>query len=684
MSLHLKNPGAAELLSLAFAATMLAQITVTTPMPKQSRVEVHADQPFEAPLSRRVFGSFLEPIGHSINGGLSAEILQNPSLEDGLWSISNMESMVRDQPRLAQASQLGLPLPWEPLGDEGRRFQPIYGDAANSWRSLEIMGFPGESVGIKQTVYLPVQRTRRYTGSLYAKHLSGASEITVSLRQVNSQKPLVSAKVDAAAASWKKYSFTLDLPADSLRRLEPADFAVAVEPDERVEVDELSLKPADAVDGLDPDEVSMAKAMHVSILRFGGNFTSAYNWRDGIGPQDKRVSMLNTAWGIPEYNTFGTDDFLRFCGLIGAEPQIDLNMGTGTPAEAAAWVRYVKDRHPGSVVWEMGNELWGPHQTGSPSLQELPARTLAFSKAVRAVDPNAQLIATGRRPQDFDPYDAAQLTNPAGTFNYISTHFIRNTNLVDLPDPTSAFLAESAFALSIAVGRDLQAMQTEINEHPAFANKAHLAVTEWLFASRKPGTRSDSNNSPGFMNMGGGVMAAGFLNMLMRHSDIAPIDDMTGIMEFAGIWKKRGQVFGTPAYYAFRMYSNADAARLVKVDTNSGVYSVRKGTRDVADIADVPYLDVAAALNANKDVLTLFCVNRSFTEDLPARIHLDGFGASPTASVQVLKGTSIYEVNDDANPQHVVPVTGSLVVHSPEVPYTFPRSSVTVITLHKR
>ncbi len=684
MNLHSKNLIADGLLFLAFASIASAQIAVKTPIPKQSTVEVHADQPFDAPLSRRVFGSFLEPIGHSINGGLWAEILENPSLEEGLWSIQNQQSMVLDQPRLAQASQLGLPLPWEPLGKEGRRFQPHYGQAANSWRSLEIMGFPGESVGIKQSVYLPVHRTLRYKGSLYAKHLTGSSEITVSLRHENSQQALVTAKVDATAMSWKKYSFTLDLPANSLARLEAADFAVAVAPDERVEVDELSLAPADAVDGLDPDEVSMAKEMHVSILRFGGNFTSSYNWRDGTGPRDKRISMLNIAWGIPEYNNFGTDDFLRFCGLIGAEPQIDLNMGTGTPDEAAAWARYIKERHAGSVVWELGNELWGPHQTGSPSLQELPGRTLAFSKAVRAVDANAQLIATGRRPQDFDPYDAAQLTNPAGTFDYISTHFIRNTALVELPDPKREFLAESAFALPVAVGRKLESMQAEINQHPAFANKAHLAVTEWLFASRKAGSRADINTSPSYMNMGGGIMAAGFLNMLMRHSEIAPIDDMTGIMEFGGIWKKRGQVFGTPAYYAFKMYSNADAARLVKVDTNSGVYSVSKGTRDVSEIADVPYLDVVAALNAKKDVLTLFCVNRSFAEDLPTRIHLDGFQGSSKADVQVLKAKDIYEKNEEANTQHIVPETSSLEVHSPEIVYTFPPSSLTVITLHKQ
>ena len=68
--------------------------------------------------------------------------------------------------------------------------------------------------------------------------------------------------------------------------------------------------PEDAIGIFDPDEVAMAKAMHVTELRFGGNFSSYYHWSDGIGPMDKRHTMENIAWGIPEYNKFGTDEFL--------------------------------------------------------------------------------------------------------------------------------------------------------------------------------------------------------------------------------------------------------------------------------------------------------------------------------------------------------------------------------------
>ncbi len=678
-----------------FAATAVCQITVATPAPARATIQIHADRPASYRIPRTIFGSFLEPIKNSTYNGLWAEILVNPSLEENLWSASRIADMVHDEPALARASELGLPLPWEPLdAAQGNRYEPHWGDAANSWRSLEVIGLPEEPTGIKQKVYLPVHRTLRYTGSLYAKHLSGPTLLIVSLRPRNSMNVLASAKIDAAAGAWSKYSFTLALPIGSLPKLAPADFVVQVEGDERVDLDQLSLLPADAIDGLDPDVVAMARALKTPLVRFGGNFTSGYHWRDGVGPEDKRISMLNVSWGIPEYNTFGTDEFLRFCRLIGAKPQIALNLGSGAPQEAADWVQYVEDHFDngkGGLTWELGNELWGKWSIGWTTLAQLPGRTLAFSEAVRKVDPSARLIAIGADADRYRPWNAAQLANPAGTFNDLSTHFVVTTNQVELPSPsdfvptqdsvqaaypTPDFLAAASFALPVGLGRNLRAMQAQIDQYPAFAQKTHIALTEWLFVS-------PDNTSPGADNMGGAINAAGIFNMLIRNADIVPIEDMTGIMEFAGIVKKRSQVYAAPSYYAFRMYSTAHISRPVEVVTQAGSYSVHNGIMRNSDIPDVPYLDVVAALNDAGDTLTLFCVNRHLREDLTTEIDLHGFRASQTAQAQTLRAGSIYEVNDAVDPKHIRPTDSTLTISSPQILYTFPHESVTVLAFHK-
>ncbi len=662
-------------LSLPFCR---AQISIVNPIPSRAMITVDASKSAGAPIPRTIFGSFLEPIGNSTYNGLWAELLVNPSLEENLWSAKNLETMVHERPELEEASGLGLPLPWEPLDfRQGNRYEPRWGNAANSWRSLVVMGVPGQPTGIKQEVYLPVQRTLSYKGSFFARHLSGSSTLTVSLRVRKSGEVLAFAKVDAAAEDWKQYEFQLQIPADKLHRLQPADFVVELAGDERVDLDQFSLMPADALDGLDPDEVALAKAMDTPLVRFGGNFTSSYHWRDGIGQREKRVSMLNIAWGIPEYNTFGTDEFLHFCELIGADPQIALNLGSGTPQEAADWVRYV-DKHwhqHSGLFWELGNELWGDWNVAWPTLDEVAGRTLAFSKAIRAVDPTAKLIATGADPDGFREWNTHQLTNPAGTFNYLSTHFVVTNTHTQLPHASTDFMTQAAFALPVELGRKLREDQQQIDEHPAFAHRTHVAFTEWLFIGNRDGV-------PSFRNMGGAVETAGFFNMLMRNADAVPVSDMTGIMEFAGIWKSRSQVYGAPGYYAFRMYSTAHPALPVEAVADAGSYSVKNGVTRLPDIENVPYLDVTAALDTSKETLSLFCVNRSLDVDIPADIAFRDFAATGNADVQTLRSTSISDENDDDRPQRVAPVLNQEHISQGSFEHIFPHESVTVITLH--
>ena len=142
-----------------------AQITVVKPIPARATITIDAGKPAGAPIPRTIFGSFLEPIGNSTYNGLWAELLINPSLEENLWSAKNLETLVHERPELVESSSLGLPLPWEPLNaKQGNRYEPRWGNAANSWRSLMVMGVTGQPTGIKQQVYLPISARSRTRG----------------------------------------------------------------------------------------------------------------------------------------------------------------------------------------------------------------------------------------------------------------------------------------------------------------------------------------------------------------------------------------------------------------------------------------------------------------------------------------------------------------------------------------
>jgi alpha-L-arabinofuranosidase len=657
-----------------------AQITVNRPMPAQVTVKIGDTGTEQVPAT--LFGSFLEPIGNSINGGIAAEILTNGSLESGLWNHTNLENMFRDQPELVDsANTTGIPLPWQPLDSSaGNRFELHVGNAANSWQSLEIIGLPGAQAGIKQKVYLPVQRELDYRVSFYARHLGGPVGISVLLRDRETGKTLAESRVEAPAAEWSKYQVTLHLPPGAVRRLEAVDFGVAVEGSERAEIDEISLMPADAIGILDPDEVAMAKAMHVSVLRFGGNFTSSYHWRDGVGPADKRPTMENIAWGIPEYNRFGTDEFLELCDLIGATPQIDLNMGSGTPEEAAEWTRYILAHHKGKVLFELGNELYGKWQVGYKTLDEIASATLDFSRAVRGVDPNAFLIATGQGPLGDGKWNQAQLTTPPGTFDDLSLHFILDTNHPLLASATPDFTAAAAYALPYAVGPYFDKVWAQIDAYPEWRGKVQLAVTEWLFNGKGYGERNFTNESPSWINEGGAVMAAGFLNTLLRHSAQVKIADMTGIMEFAGIWKKREQVFAVPAYYVFKLYSAVSGDTVLPVSSDSGTYNVDGGIRPLDHAQDVPSIDVVATQSPDRHTISLLCVNRSLNEDVPAIFDFGGQHIAGPVRAEQISAANRYEQNDEVEPDHIVPRPISMEAPANgRVGITLPHESVTVI-----
>jgi alpha-N-arabinofuranosidase len=129
--------------------------------------------------------------------------------------------------------------------------------------------------------------------------------------------------------------------------------------------------------GLRNDVVEALRKINPPVLRWpGGCFADDYHWRDGIGPKGQRPKTVNIHWGgVVETNQFGTHEFIDFCRLIGAEPYICLNLGSGSPEEARNWAEYCNyngtsslaeersrngSRDPFNVkYWGVGNELWG-------------------------------------------------------------------------------------------------------------------------------------------------------------------------------------------------------------------------------------------------------------------------------------------------------------------------------------
>lgn len=95
------------------------------------------------------------------------------------------------------------------------------------------------------------------------------------------------------------------------------------------------------VQGLRKDVMDALKCIRPPVVRWpGGCFADAYHWQDGVGPRENRPRRPNLWWGGEDSNAFGTDEFLTFCHYLDTEPYICVNVGSGSPKEASAWLEY--------------------------------------------------------------------------------------------------------------------------------------------------------------------------------------------------------------------------------------------------------------------------------------------------------------------------------------------------------
>src|SRR5438552_4824498 len=133
-------------------------------------------------IPRPIYGTFLEHIGESVFGGVSAQLLDNPSLEP-YPATPEVINQRFSAAAFRESTQFNLPLPWLPLRPAGRRYDLRSGNAANSTSFLYLMGLAGREVGIRQSVYLPVERELRYQGVLFASAAEGAVTLSLSFRR---------------------------------------------------------------------------------------------------------------------------------------------------------------------------------------------------------------------------------------------------------------------------------------------------------------------------------------------------------------------------------------------------------------------------------------------------------------------------------------------------------------------
>ena len=517
------------------------------------------------PISKYIYGQFIEHLGRCIYGGIWAEMLEDRKF---CLAVGDKES------------------PWRTVGAADitmDRNKPFVGDHTPAVR---LPG--GESAGLAHAG-LTVVSAKRYVGRIWLRGDATAAPVHVSLVWGERPDERDTLEVKKLSTNYEKYPLRFTSHGDtSAARLEIVSSGSG-----SFHVGCASLMPEDNVRGLRRDTLRLLKDLNAPIYRWpGGNFVSGYDWREGIGDPDRRPPRRNPAWSGLEHNDFGTHEFLDLCREIGTEPLIVVNTGFGDANSAAAWVEYVNGspdtpmgrlrvvngrKEPWGVVWwGIGNEMYGNWQLGHMALGQYVVKHNEVVKKMRAVDPSIKTIGVGAVGE----WSKQMLTHCADSMDLISEHFYCGARVGVMSHV--AQIRDNVHAKAVAhreYRRQITALQ---------GKDIRIAMDEWNYwygpdVFGEIGTRYFHKDALG--------IAVG-LHEFFRNTDIIAMANYAQTVNVIGAIKT------TPTAAAF------DTTGLVLK-----LYRQHYGTIPLVLDGSAEPLDVAAALTEDGKKLTLGIVN---------------------------------------------------------------------------
>lgn len=430
--------------------------------------------------------------------------------------------------------------------------------------------------------------------------------------------------------------------------------------------------------GFRTDVIEALRELKVPIVRWpGGCFASAYHWRDGVGKN--RQAVLDKAWGVEDPNTFGTDEFVSWCRLIGAEPYICTNAGTGSSEEMSDWVeycnlkdigRYARKRktngraEPHNVrYWSIGNENYLGGEIGAKTVEEWGPLVRESAKMMRAIDSQLKILAAATVNGNWTP----PMLKDAGKYlDYISIHGYWDALWQHGTHPSDYL---HCMARSQQPEQQIQ-KAIDLLTQTGFADHIKIAFDEWnLRGWHHPGfpgggannldkiRERDDNDLNETYTIADAVFSASFLNGCMRHADSVQMACMAPVVNARGpLFVHPDGIVKRTTFHVLKMYSDLLQPNVVAGHVVSDELHV--------DQASVPALDALATCSDDRGQIAIAFINRH--PELPAQWKLDlGQGKkAEKMKVTVLSGDSTDAYNDPAHPNRVEPETHELAMEN--------------------
>jgi alpha-L-arabinofuranosidase len=435
--------------------------------------------------------------------------------------------------------------------------------------------------------------------------------------------------------------------------------------------------------GFRTDVISEVKTLDVPVMRYpGGNFVSGYNWLDGVGPKKQRPTVLERAWNSLETNQFGTNEFMDWCKLVGTEPLLGFNLGTGTPETAVNYVEYcnvdkgtkwsdLRRSHgyeqPHNVrVWCLGNEMDGPWQMGTMPAREYGRKARDAARQIRVIDRSLQLIACGSSATNMSTYlvwDREVLEECYDQVDGISLHnYYGNTK--DLTGTSSA----RYLAMNLDMERqihEIAAVCDYVQGLRKSPKRLWLSFDEWnVWYRARGGAFADGKRqfAPKLLeevyNLEDALLVGGFVNTLLRQADRVRVACIAQILNvIAPLMTNATSVLRQTIYYPYAWGLQYARGQVLDLSAECETYPITAaGLRpDFARDEQVPFVDVAATIDPKNGQVCLLMLNRDLDAERELLIQWQDLSPTRVLTCETLTGPDLKAANTFEDPKRVVP-----------------------------
>ncbi len=439
--------------------------------------------------------------------------------------------------------------------------------------------------------------------------------------------------------------------------------------------------------GFRKDVIEMVKDLKVSLVRYpGGNFLSGYNWKDGIGPKDKRPVRLDRAWHTIEPNEIGIDEFFDWTKKSGTEIMGAVNMGTGSIQDAGDLVEYCNfsggtywsdlrkaNGHADPLnikTWCIGNEMDGPWQIGHLTADDYGRKALETGKLMKMTDDSIKLVVCGSSTTGMPTYpewDRIVLEHTYDTADYISIHrYYENFGNDD--DFLASFYDMDQFIKTACATCDY------VKAVKRSSKTMYLSFDEWNIWYQQKQEGHPWMKAPRILEDHYSLLDAltfgGLAITLLNHADRVKVACLAQLVNvIAPIFTEPGkEAYRQAIYWPFRDMSLFGRGTVL----NSVIKSDTKVTEKFGEIPASIYSTV---YDKEKSELTVFALNTSKDSVCQAEINLSSFEKTQMFYRTELTGQNLNAVNTLENQNAVQPCEVEIIQGDKNI-YTVPLKPV--------